>query len=616
MAIEADIISTSIIRSFSAGVYSESFQIGGIDVDMVGLQLEGGRSYEIDVDNGGDFMLRVFDASGIELKANDDGADFGELAGLSPYTQFKPAVSGVYYVAVSPYYLTGYDATSIANRISPANPLTNSMGTLTVSDRGVDFFPEAGSITAVTPKGVADHSDKVADADRRIRVEYEANGFVFPATDVELGRFDLIKGDTVLIDVNGEVEVADYLDSVLRVLNSAGGQIAFDNGSGINDDSELAFVAPTTGAYYIGVSGEGNAVYDGLTGLGTLLGDTGAFRVVIHRNPTLVGSSLVNDTLQGTANTDYVVGMAGDDTLSGVAGHDTLSGGDGVDILIGGEGCDYLFGDSGNDDLSGGNGDDRLSGGLGDDTLTGSSGRDILEGDEGNDSIYGGNDDDVAHGGAGDDVLVGAHGNDVLDGGAGNDRLNGGTGNDVVNGGDGDDVIVGADGNDTIMGGQGVDTLNGYNEDDLIDGGLGSDVIAGDAGDDVLIGGGGDDTLQGNAGHDRLSGGQGTDTLKGGLDADLFDFDSTTADEGIDIIQDFVPGSDRIDLATIFAATGAIVTAGNLGQFVQCTPTGGGTSSLLAVDADGLIGGPSFIVIAQVDNISAAALSNIGNFIL
>jgi len=616
MAIEADIISTSTIGAFNSGIYAESFQVGGADVDMVGLPLEGGRSYEIDVDNGGDFMLRVFDGCGTELKANDDGADFGELAGLSPYTQFKPAVSGVYYVAVSPYYLAGYDALSIVNRIAPANPLANSVGTLTVTDRGSDPFPDANSIGSVTLKGALDHSDKIGDADRRIRVEYEASGLIAPGFDVEMGRFDLLKGDTILVDVNGEVDAADFLDSVLRVFNSAGGQLAFDNGSGINEDSELTFVASTTGAYYITVSGEGNEFYDALTGLGTVLGDTGAFQAIIHRNPTLFGSSLVGDTLQGTGGADYIVGMAGDDTLSGVTGNDTLSGGDGTDVLIGGEGCDYLFGDSGNDDLSGGNGDDRLSGGLGDDTLTGSAGWDTIEGDEGNDTIYGGNDDDVVRGGQGDDVIVGAQGNDALDGGAGNDRLNGGMGTDVIVGGAGDDAVLGGDGNDTITGGDGADTLNGDNQDDLVDGGLGNDVLAGGAGDDALIGNAGDDTLQGNAGQDRLSGGQGIDMLKGGLDADLFDFDSTAAGVGIDIIQDFVAGSDRIDLSTIFAATGAVVTAATFGQFVQCTPAASGTSSLLAVDANGPIGGLSFTVIAQVDNVTAAALADIGNFIL
>ena len=72
------------------------------------------------------------------------------------------------------------------------------------------------------------------------------------------------------------------------------------------------------------------------------------------------------------------------------------------------------------------------------------------------------------------------------------------------------------------------ETLSGSAADDVIDGGGGDDRLAGGAGDDVLIDG---------AGHDRLTGGAG---------ADIF---VLAADGDSDVIADFDPGQDRLDLS-------------------------------------------------------------------
>ena len=68
-------------------------------------------------------------------------------------------------------------------------------------------------------------------------------------------------------------------------------------------------------------------------------------------------------------------------------------------------------------------------------------------------------------------------------------------------------------------------------------------MLKGLAGDDTLIAGGGNDTLEGGIGRDSLSGGPGLDT-----------FVFKTGDSGltattIDIVTDFVSGTDRIDIA-------------------------------------------------------------------
>ena len=86
----------------------------------------------------------------------------------------------------------------------------------------------------------------------------------------------------------------------------------------------------------------------------------------------------------------------------------------------------------------------------------------------------------------------------------------------------------------------------------------GPDVLSGRGGNDTLEGAGGDDTLGGGAGDDRLIGGMGRDLLTGdeGRDVFVFGFKSRTEPaldtgrgEFADIVLDFTPGEDVLDLS-------------------------------------------------------------------
>jgi Ca2+-binding RTX toxin-like protein len=90
-----------------------------------------------------------------------------------------------------------------------------------------------------------------------------------------------------------------------------------------------------------------------------------------------------------------------------------------------------------------------------------------------------------------------------------------------------------------------------------------ANTLTGGAEDDVLSGLGGKDKLSGMGGADVLKGGAGVDTLTGGAGPDRFGFASTgeigngTTATTRDVITDFQPGSDRIDLSAIDANGGA-----------------------------------------------------------
>jgi Ca2+-binding RTX toxin-like protein len=196
-----------------------------------------------------------------------------------------------------------------------------------------------------------------------------------------------------------------------------------------------------------------------------------------------------------------------------------------------------------------------------------------LFGDADNDFLAGGLGDDAIDGGTGGDSLYGEEGNDTLTGGTSFefDQLVGGNGNDVIHGdsGQGDyDYLYGNAGNDSFyvdtpadlvfeQAGEGVDTVfadivgGGYYLYDNIENlmllgstpfGVGNALannLTGNAIGNYLLGGAGNDTLNGKGGNDVLFG-------EGG--ADTFAFEHGT---GGDVIGDFVPGTDRIDLTAI-----------------------------------------------------------------
>ena len=77
-----------------------------------------------------------------------------------------------------------------------------------------------------------------------------------------------------------------------------------------------------------------------------------------------------------------------------------------------------------------------------------------------------------------------------------------------------------------------------------------------------IKGNNGNDTIYGSAAADLIVGGAGADILYGNSGADKFDYNAASESRGTgrDRLMDFQPGSDRIDLSTLDAATG---TSGN-----------------------------------------------------
>ncbi len=390
------------------------------------------------------------------------------------------------------------------------------------------------------------------------------NGVFDGKQDNDWARVELVEGKTYEIHLAGAGDNSGA-DTILRVFNSAGEQVAVNDDSDFAAgqlDSRISFTPEGSGVYYLSAGLYlGNPAQD----------HAGAYTL------TLVDPD-AGDTgtpVDGGVNLN---GGDGDDYLRGSAGQDNLRGGPGNDRLQGIGGPDFLIGNRGDDTLEGGDDDDLL---LGDDAnplqrilfqlfpdgmTVEDDGRDIgmiadvddpdaAASDPGTDAAA-----DASEPGSLDQGVVGGvdrvdntllplllpdltranvlaylddrlhAGDDVLRGGPGNDWLEGGAGNDELYGGDDDDLLVG---DSSSTAGYGAPLLfvpeDGMNLDSALamgDSGEGErtldnlvlmliiDELTG--GDDTLEGGAGDDTLIGGTGNDTLSGGTGTDSLDGG----------------------------------------------------------------------------------------------------
>ncbi|MFZ1429293.1 MAG: right-handed parallel beta-helix repeat-containing protein, partial [Geminicoccaceae bacterium] len=204
--------------------------------------------------------------------------------------------------------------------------------------------------------------------------------------------------------------------------------------------------------------------------------------------------------------------------------------------------------------------------------------------------------------------------------------------NDVLTGSGGANNLAGLAGNDLIQGLAGADTLNGQDGSDVLDGGPGNDVLNGGPGMDIatfagttavvvdlaakpatarrgsetdtltsiegIIGSSKADTFKGDGQNNEFQGGLGKDTTTGGAGRDLYAFRSvqdSPARTGRDVVKDFAPGQDVIDVSNIDADSttpgqqsfrwvgkATLTGAAQLGYFVS----GGNTIVRASTDAD------------------------------
>lgn len=376
----------------------------------------------------------------------------------------------------------------------------------------------------------------------------------------------------------------------------------------------------------------GNDTLEAGTGTDRLVGGTGddIYTVDAQTDVIVENASEGTDTVRTTAasytlgnnleNLElYVNGLAKGNTLSNTItlfGAGTADGGTGADLLIhAGAGVATFIVDNAGDSVDGS--------AIGTDNVVSSVSFDMdVRGDGDVDNLtLSGTAAINGFGNAANNTITGNSGANILDGRGGDDHLNGGGGNDTYYVDSSGDVLSDTAGVETVY--ADTDWTLGTGFEKLILNGVGNydgagnaavNTITGNDGSNSLFGGSGNDTLIGGLGSDILEGGIGTDRLTGGGDSDTFYFASTT--QGADTITDFQQGGggDAIDISDILIG----YTAGHISEFVQITQSGANT--IVKVDANGLVGGSSWVTIATLTGVNlgtdeATVLGN-GNLIV
>ncbi|MBD1214411.1 MAG: choice-of-anchor I family protein, partial [Dolichospermum circinale Clear-D4] len=434
-----------------------------------------------------------------------------------------------------------------------------------------------------------------------------------------------ISGNQLLINASPDFETKSSYNILVRTSDNGG--LTFEKAFTINVNDLNEIVGTASNNNLVGTAGNdyidgkaGNDTLNGGAGVDILIGGTGNDTYIVDTSTDTIienlnngtdnvissvtytlGNNLENLTLNGTTAINGT-GNSLNNTITGNTANNILDGGLGTDTLIGGAGNDTYIVDSTTDTITDSAGIDTIQssvnlslvnyGTIENLNLTGTA----LNG-TGNglgNTITGNGGNNTLNGGLGNDTLVGGLGNDTLIGSAGNDSLVGGTGNDTylfsITTSIGTDTITEAvgGGQDTIdfTGTTAAIRLNlsitttqtlvangsklkltAANTIENVIAGAGADRIIGNGLDNRLFGGTGNDALTSGAGNDTLVGGAGNDILTGGLGNDVFSFTGnaafTSASQGLDTIQDFGIGSDKILLSkSVFASVTSVIGQG------------------------------------------------------
>jgi subtilisin family serine protease len=250
-------------------------EYGSADVDLYSLRLEAGMRLTIDIDASSlstpsalDSYVRLFDASGRQLAANDD--DAGSTDSLLTVTV---PTAGTYYVGISSYGNAAYDP----RRAGSGRSVT------TVGNYTATFTTQASTS--------ADAGDSMAAAATvpaapETRVTGTIGDGAYGRRDVDMYRVTLAAGQRLVIDVDARsLPVSSTLDSVLRVFDASRRQVAFNDDTDGSYDSLVSFTPRVAGTYYVGVSGFGNAAYNPARAGSGRSGSAGDYALVMRFDP-------------------------------------------------------------------------------------------------------------------------------------------------------------------------------------------------------------------------------------------------------------------------------------------------------------------------------------------
>jgi hypothetical protein len=210
------------------------------DLDWYRIRLEAGRNYRIRLNSAEgegalpDPYLHLYDASGAEIAADDDGGGFPNA-----YLEFNAPTSGTYYLG--------------------AGAFADTTGRYRLSVQEGDIPADASTDVALS-----------ADGDYR-------DGLLAPSGDRDWYRVDLAAGQSIRAGLMGSPVLNGTAldDPYLAVHGPNGEELAADDDGGDGLNSWLEFQAGAAGPYYIEVRGFSESAQGGYS-LAIAAGEIGA----------------------------------------------------------------------------------------------------------------------------------------------------------------------------------------------------------------------------------------------------------------------------------------------------------------------------------------------------
>lgn len=294
----------------------------GLDVDLLQVQLNAGDrltatidTIDLEAPTIDASILRIFDSNGNEFKLQPSFDQ--QLNSVGASIEFVADVSDNYFVGVSGFANFDYD---------PSNPGSGEVG------QTGDYNLE---LTVSNPSENNEPNDTIPNAtliQEAINTtgEFSSAGFLGnnselddPNLDVDMYSLSLQQGESISIDI--DTPDTSNLNPILRVFNSNGGEVAFNNdniagGEVESADPFLNFTAPFSSQYYIGVSDLNNDFYSAFASeTGLEAGATGSYNIEI--NSTNVTPEALEDPTNDILDTAVTLNLEeGVGSVEGVIG--------------------------------------------------------------------------------------------------------------------------------------------------------------------------------------------------------------------------------------------------------------------------------------------------------
>lgn len=265
------------------------------DVNVVAFAVSAGQVVDFDIDttlNGAGGLgsyIRLFDPQGNQLASNNYGLAPGEDSlGIDSYLRYKFVSGGIFYLGVSNSNNTLYDA------------ITGNGDTAGGSNA-------TGAYQLIVQALPVDTNDAISEATSLGQISatpQTVNASIFTDIDVNMVSFSVASGQVVDFDIDTILNGPGGLGSFIRLFDSQGTELAFNNNaaapgeSSIGYDAYLRYTFTSGGTYSLGVSNLNNIHYDPLTGNSDTAGgfhSVGNYQLIIQAAPTVVSDP--NDTI-------------------------------------------------------------------------------------------------------------------------------------------------------------------------------------------------------------------------------------------------------------------------------------------------------------------------------